>query len=206
MSDHVVITGVGAVTPLGITADEIVAGLDAGRSGVSRQVVDGCMDVCFGRVPAAIHDHADRIFSHLRDDEQEAARNDEGLLFGMYAADKALEDSGLTATDETRHRVAVVVSSSKGLLRNMIRANRLFMEHGPAGDPAGLMSRLMLTFSGDVLGRHVARRLGFSGPVLNYPSACATGATSLIGAVNLIRSGHADAADRKSVVEGKSVY
>lgn len=193
-SDPVVITGVGAATPLGITADEIAASLEAGRSGVSRQMVDGCMDVCFGRVPAAIHEHADRIFAHLRDDEQEVARNDEGLLFGMYAADTALAQSGLTATDENRHRVAVAVSSSKGLLRNMIRANRLFMEHGPAGDPDGLMSRLMLTFSGDVLGCHVARRHGFRGPVLNYPSACATGATSLIGAVNLIRGGYADAA------------
>ncbi len=182
------------MTPLGLVENEIVRALEEGRCAVKHRRMDDCLDVWFGRVPEAVYDRANALFSHLPDDEQEVARHDEGLLFGLAAAEDAIEQAGLAGAGLLSHRVGTVVSSSKGFLRNMLGANRLFLEHGPAGDPEGLMARLFHNFTGEMLGRHVARRHGFTGPVLNYPSACATGLTSIIGAVNLLRDGIVDAA------------
>ena len=192
--DSIVVTGLGAVTPLGLHADEIVSALEAGHCAVKHRRMDDCIEVWFGRVPETVYDRADTLFSHLSEEEQEVARNDEGLLFGLAAAEDAIQQAGLTQAGLQPHRVGMIVSSSKGLLRNMLRANHLFLKHGPVGDPEGLMARLFHNFSGEMLGRHVARRHRFTGPVLNYPSACATGLTSIIGAVNLLRDGIVDAA------------
>ncbi len=192
-SDRVAITGYGAVTPLGFDEGTIVATLRACQTGVSRQTIDGELDCHFGRVPAAIFDQRDAAFGFLRGDEQELARNDEGLLFAVVAANQAVAMAGLDRAPLPGHRVGVAVSSSKGLLRNMIRANRIFLSEGPCGPNRRLMTDLFLNFSGDTLGRFVSRKHGFAGPILNFPTACASGATSLIGAISLLRSGAVDA-------------
>jgi 3-oxoacyl-[acyl-carrier-protein] synthase II len=190
---EVVITGIGAVTPIGITRGEIVANLRAGRCGLARRVFDGPVEVWFGSVPRNVGDHFGRVCAFLDPASRELALADEQLPFALLCAEQALGQSGLEVTDSNRQRIGIVVSSSKGLLRNMIRAHILLREKGPQG--AGkLLADLMMNFPGDTLGRHIARKYGISGPIQNHPTACATGATSIIAAVNLIRDGYIDAA------------
>jgi 3-oxoacyl-[acyl-carrier-protein] synthase II len=193
MCCEVVITGIGAATPIGVTHGEIIGNLRARRGALTPRVFDGALESWFGAVPRSIDTHFDRLFAHLDAPEREIARVDDQVLFALFCAGQALEQSGLSVTDSNRSRIGIVVSSSKGLLRNMIRANALLREQGPHGS-GRLLGELMMSFPGDTLGRHLARKHGISGPIQNHPTACATGATSLIAAANLIRDGYIDAA------------
>lgn len=173
VSESIVISGIGAVTAIGCDASAIARSLRSGRSGVVKFSCLGFPGPFWfgdaGRDDRDCHDLPDRA-----------------LRFAGDAAVGAVADSGLDLASLDPSRVGVIVSSSKGLLGNLLAARE-------AGLSSRQRSRLFAAFSGDTPSRHIARMLALSGPALNYPAACATGIASLVPAIYLLKEGILDA-------------
>jgi 3-oxoacyl-[acyl-carrier-protein] synthase II len=181
---------VGAATPLGCSRAAILAGFRAGETALRREDIGLDVPLWFGRVASDVEDLAGKALEFLPENEREFARVEPGLVYGIVAAGAALQDAGFDSGPfADPWRVASTVSSSKGFLRNFLRAHAILLASGPGSDGIG---ELLARFPADTLNRLLARKHGFSGPLLCYPAACATGANSVIGAADLLRDGIAD--------------
>lgn len=122
------------------------------------------------------------------DPEPDPPLPDRALGFARIAARRAWDQSGLGQAGLSPDRIAVIVSSSKGLLSNLLEARGRFL----CGGDADLVPPFEAAW-GDTPSRRIARDLGLAGPALNYPAACATGIASIVPAIHLLQEGLADA-------------
>lgn len=197
MIDHIAITGVGAVSPLGWGRADSLRNIEACRTALVDTDHGHDFRCPFGAVPPEHEQHAVRLTAHMDDEEREIALTDSGLLYGFAATEEAIAEAGLPLATLDPSRVAVIVSASKGQLRSFCAALTLMGEKGPApADPADArrLGQFFANFPGYSVGLQIARKYGFSGPVQCYPAACATGAYSIISAVHMLREGLIDAA------------
>ena len=182
---RVVLTGLGAVTPLGIGVEKYWQGLLAGRSGVSR--VDGfdCSAI------------ATRVAAHVRDfrpedymERKEAKRMDRFAQFAAAAAKMAVADAELPINDETRARVGVFIGSGIGGIATFEEQHSKLIEGG--------LSRVSPFFIPMMIANmgtgNVAKMLGAQGPSETAVTACATSTNSIGDAYLTIKRGEADAA------------
>lgn len=160
----IAITGLGVRSPVGDCTTEILGNLRRQRTGLARERLEGLLDLWFGRVK----------------NKQFKQGADETLEFARHAFSDALRMGSATPQTWNASRVATIIGCSKARLSNVL--NGKF-------DPASFRR-----FSGDTLGLDIARENGFSGPVLNYPAACATGLTCLVPAVRMLQDHEIDAA------------
>jgi 3-oxoacyl-[acyl-carrier-protein] synthase II len=181
---RVVVTGIGAVTPLGNTIAETWKRLLAGESGV-------------GRVSLYSIDGLDcQIAGEVRDfnpEEWVTPRDirfmDRGLLFACAAAKEALTDSGLLESNMPRHRIGCNVSTAVGGLNVMIQAHETRMSKGPR-----FVSPLAVPFTiADMVCGYLSIQHGLTGPTHCIVSACATSTDAIGDAFLLIQAGRADA-------------
>lgn len=181
---RVVITGLGAVTPIGLTAEESWENCKNGVSGVG---------------PITLFDTADylvKIACEVKDfdplpymSKAEARRTDLFEQFGMAAAKQALDQSGLEITEENAGRVGVVVSSSVGGLASMEVSLRTILDKGPRRVSPFSIPMIMSNGASGL----IAIATGARGPALSVASACASGVDGIGAAWRLIRSGEVDA-------------
>ena len=183
---RVVVTGVGAVSPLGNTAEETWQGLLAGRSGISRiQRFD----------PAEL---TVQIAGEVRDFklsdwglEPKAAR--QMALFSQFAleaAGQALRDGGLQPEQVDPERAAVVIGTGAGGMATILEAQEVAQKRGLMRTSPFFMT----TFPHNLPSYHVAQTFRFLGPSLTVSTACATGAQAIGEAMQVIRQGQADVA------------
>lgn len=183
MERRVVVTGFGLVTPLGSGSREIwerllrgecgtgpVRSFDAAPYGVDRG----------GEVPG--FDPA----KYLR--RLEPADVGRASQLAAAAARLALEDAGLETDPAEPSRAGVAMGTTSGEAREIERFNDELMaeEDGEAG--AGFLAR----YPCHLIPRHVAAELGFRGPNLMIPAACAAGNYAVAWALDALRSGRAD--------------
>jgi len=161
----IAITGIGFVTSLGDDSAGVVAALRSGISGVRRYDFGGGFELPVGRVN-------EDVFCQ--------GQGDMAGPFALAATKGAWRESGLELGEFDSWRVGTFIGSSKGRLGNLIG------EGGLALDPRN--------FPGDTLGLQVARAMGFAGPVLNYPAACATGTNCIVQAAHYLQDGSIDIA------------
>jgi len=182
---RVVLTGLGAVTPLGIGVEKYWQGLLAGRSGVSR--VDGfdCSAI------------ATRVAAHVRDfrpedymERKEAKRMDRFAQFAAAAAKMAVADAELPINDETRARVGVFIGSGIGGIATFEEQHSKLIEGG-LGRVSPFFIPMMIANMGT---GNVAKMLGAQGPSETAVTACATSTNSIGDAYLTIKRGEADAA------------
>jgi 3-oxoacyl-[acyl-carrier-protein] synthase II len=190
MNRRVVVTGVGAVTAVGHTAEETWQAMLDGRSGIGPITLFDPEPYPI-RIQAEVKDFAlgDRV-----DAKQQRYMN-RGVTFGMSAALDALDDSKLEITEENADMVGVIFSSGGGGTDMIIEHQRILDEKGPRR----VTPFLVANFIPDAISGHIAIATGARGPNMAVVSACATGGASIGEAFETVRRGDADA-----VISGSS--
>jgi 3-oxoacyl-[acyl-carrier-protein] synthase II len=179
----VVVTGVGAVTPSGLTAPELWASVRAGRSGITRlpPEIAGSGPVHVGGVVRGFTvppDLPPSLARHLTPLQQ----------WAITAADEALADAGLGDLTNT-HAAQVVVATGSGPVDATMRAVDMTREHRPRRVPPGLV----VYGTADAVAGVLSRRYGFLGQTHAVTAACASGAIAIGEGLRRIRHGYADA-------------
>ncbi|HET7027365.1 MAG TPA: beta-ketoacyl-ACP synthase II [Candidatus Limnocylindrales bacterium] len=186
LSRRAVVTGLGAVTPIGNNAPATWSHLLAGTSGVGRitHFDPTGFDV---RIDAEVKD----FDPTLTMDRKMARRMSRFIHFAMAAAVEAVTDSGLDFRDwspERRDRVAVVINTGGGGMEQVILGTETLERKGP-----GQVSPFAIpALSGSMGAAQVSMRYGLTGPVITQVAACASSVISFQDALRLIRSGECD--------------
>ena len=183
-SRRVVITGLGAVTPIGNSVSEYWSGLTEARNGVA---------------PITLFDasrHACRFAAEVKDfdptgilDPKETKRWDRFCQFGVVAAKEALAHSGLEINDSNRQRIGVIIGSGVGGLLTMETQAHVLEGKGP-GRVSPFTVPMMIPNMATGL---AAIALGTQGPSSAVATACAAGSNAIGDALRLLQQGHADA-------------
>lgn len=180
---RVVITGIGAITPIGVGRDGLWDGLLAGRSAVRRMTR-------FDPSPFRSHLAAEIDgFDPLDHMEARTARRiDRFSQFGVAAAGMAVIDAGPGWRPDDPSMAGVSIGSALGGLAFAEEQHETFMQAGPRGVSAMLATAVY----GGASGANVAIELGLRGPNLANASSCASGAMAIGEAARVIRAGEAD--------------
>ena len=177
------ITGMGAVTPIGNDIEKYWEGLRTGRNGIGRVTQ---WDASADLVQIAGEVKGFDIEPYL--ERKVARRTGRFAQFAHAAGVQAMRDGGLEVTDANRDDIGVVMATS-GDVFNMGPEWMAYVERGSRGvDP------FIITRMGQHMGAaRLARQLGVRGPNTTINTACASGTDALGHALSLIRLGHARA-------------
>ncbi|MCL4554116.1 MAG: beta-ketoacyl-ACP synthase II [Actinobacteria bacterium] len=180
---RVAITGLGAISPVGIGVQDTWAALVAGRSGIAPIT---SFDV--SRYSTRFGGAVDGFTPTDWLDAKEARRLSRFQQFAVAAADEAIADAGLTITEDIATRVGVIVGSGIGGLATMEEQTLILAERGPDRISPFLVPMMIV----DLAAGHISIRHGLKG--INYApvSACATGNHAIGEAGEAIRRGTAD--------------
>jgi len=181
--ERVVVTGFGAVTPLGKTVGEFWEGVKSGANGVA---------------PLTLIDtsrHNTRFGAEVKDfnpedyiERREARRMDRFTQLSVVASDEAVKHSGLTVDNDNADRVGVIIGCGVGGLTTWEREYTKFIEAGPDRVSPFLIPMMIPNMASG----HVSIRQGARGPNTSTVSACASSAHALAMAYDLVRRGDAD--------------
>jgi len=187
---RVVVTGVGAVTAVGHTAEETWQAMLEGRSGIGPITL-------FDPEPYPVRIQAEVKNFSLGDrvDPKQQRYMNRGVTFGVSAALEALEDSGLEITDENADDIGVIFSAGGGGTDLLLEYQQVLDTKGPRR----ITPFLVANFIPDAASGHIAIATGARGPNMAVVSACATGGASLGEAFETIRRG-----DATAVIAGSS--
>jgi 3-oxoacyl-[acyl-carrier-protein] synthase II len=181
---RVVITGVGAVTPLGKTVETLWKACLSGCSGVS--TITGFDAAGYTtRFAAEVKDWDPSAYM----DKKEMRRMDRFVQFASAAAQMALQDSGLTIDDENRDQIGVYIGSGIGGLGTIEEQHRILLERGPGRVSPFIIPGIICDMGAGM----VSMQIGARGPNSCVTTACATGTNSIGDAYHIIRRGDADA-------------
>lgn len=180
VSPRVVVTGLGAVTPVGGTAAETRAGLLAGRSGIAALEEDWAQGL-----PVRMAGRVDVDVASLLT-IPEYKRMDRCGHLALIAAREAWAQAGRPGTDP--ERLAVVIGSGYGGLDTTLQQNRTLDASGPRRVSPHTLTRIMTNAPAAWVSIDVGARGGARTPV----SACASGAEAISQAADMIRAGAAD--------------
>jgi beta-ketoacyl-acyl-carrier-protein synthase II len=185
MSRRVVITGMGAVTPIGLSVRESWDSCVNGRSGLGRITLFDPTNF-----PIQIGGELKNFDPANYMDAKEARRRDRFEQMGVAAAKEALTQSGLVITDVNAGRIGSFVSSAVGGAQAFQEASITMKESGPRRINPFTIPMMMVNGAAGM----VAIDFGTKGPAMCITSACAAGADSIGMAALLIKAGRIDAA------------
>ncbi len=188
---RVVVTGMGAVTPLGCGVETTWANILASKSGARRiddfRVDDIACQIAH-RVP--LGDYADGKYNPDEwMDVKDQRKVDPFIIYAMAAAKQAIDDAGVEpTTKEDAERTGVLIGSGIGGLGGIYEASITLHEKGPRRiSPFFIPGRLINLASG-----YVSIRFGLKGPNHSVVTACSTGAHAIGDSWRLIAMGDAD--------------
>lgn len=181
---RVVITGVGAVSPLGCGNISNWDALVSGKSGIGLITRFDASDM-----PVKIAGEVSGFDAEKYIDKKEIKKMDLFIQYSLAAAHYAMEDSGLVINDENAERVGVLVGAGLGGLPSIERYHTLLNEGGPKKISPFFIPMLIINLAPG----HISIRYGAKGPNLSSVSACATGTHSIGDAFHMIARGDADA-------------
>jgi 3-oxoacyl-[acyl-carrier-protein] synthase II len=177
-----VVTGLGAVTPLGLDVESYWQGLLAGRSGLGPVTLFDATGF-LSRIAGEVKGFDPSCYM----DYKMARRSGRFAQLGTAAARQALESAGLLVDESTRDHIGIVMASSGGLT-GFGPQERILEERGPSRIDPLLVSRV----GAHMAGVRIGHALGVRGPNTTVNSACASGADAIGHALNLIRVGQAE--------------
>ncbi len=180
---RVVVTGLGAVTPIGNTVPEFWESIKAGKVGIGEITQ---FDTTGYKVKLAAE--VKGFTAKERMDFKAAKRMEPFAQYAVAAAKEAFEDAGLDMAKEDPYRVGVIVGSGIGSLRETEREYEKIQTKGPARvNP--LMVPLMIS---NMAAGNISIQLGLKGKCTNVVTACASGTHSIGDAFRAIQYGDAD--------------
>ena len=183
MTDRVVVTGIGLVTPMGLDRKSTWDSLLEGKSGIdyiSLFDAEGYESRIAGEV-----NEFDATAALGR---KEAKRLDRFAQFACVAALEALEHANLNMEKEDADRVGVLIGSGVGGIITITDQHKILLQKGPKRVSPFLVPMML----GDMASGQVSMMIGAKGPNFSTVSACATGADSIGEALEMIRRGRAD--------------
>ena len=181
---RVVITGIGAVTPIGNSIEEYLLGLQKGTNGVSNiTLFDANLHPC--KFAAEVKNLQLENFI----EPKESKRWDRFSQFGVIAAKQAFDDSGLEINENNASRVGVIIGSGVGGLLTMETQAQTLSHKGPKRvSPFTVPMGIPNMASG-----LAAIALGAKGPSSSVSTACAAGSNAIGDSFRLLQLGKADA-------------
>lgn len=181
---RVVVTGVGAITPIGNTPEEYWEGLNSGRNGIGEiTLFDASRHDC--RIAGEVkgfdpHDYMDR---------KEAKRMARFAQFGVSAAKQALADAQLVINDLNAEQVGIMLGSGIGGLKVMEEQQTIYMNRGPDRCSPFMVPMMIANMAAGLTAIHV----GAKGPNSCPVTACAAGSNAIGDAFRIIQDGYAQA-------------
>jgi 3-oxoacyl-[acyl-carrier-protein] synthase II len=179
----VVVTGLGAVTPVGNNVDQTWQNIIAGKSGIAPiELFD--TSAYTTRFGGSVKDLDMSLYLPPKD----ARKMDIFIQYGMVASIQAIEDSGLEATDENAHRIGVAVGSGIGGLTMIEKNYDAIRESGPRKvSPFFVPGSIINMISGNL-----SIKYGYKGPNIAIVTACTTGTHNIGFSARMIQQGDAD--------------
>lgn len=183
MSRRVVVTGMGAITPIGLNVEDFWAGVKQGKTGFAPITrFDASEYRC--KLAAEVKDFDAKEFM----DPKAAKRMELFCQYAVAASKEALADSGLDLEKEDPYKVGVAIGSGIGALQTMEKEHCKLLEKGP-NRIAPLMVPMMIS---NMASGNVSIQFGLKGKSINVVTACATGTNSIGEAFRTIQYGDAD--------------
>lgn len=181
---RVVVTGIGAFTPLGNNLQEYWKGLVNGVSG-SDWITNFDTEKYKTKFACEVKDY--NPLDHF--DRKEARKLDKYAQFAMIAAHEAFMDAGLEDANINKERAGVIWASGIGGIETFTNEIRGYLESGstPRFNPFFIPKMIS-----DIAAGHLSMKYGYKGPNYATVSACASSTNALIDAFNLIRLDMAD--------------
>ncbi len=183
MKNRVVVTGMGAITPIGNDVESFWNGLKEKKVGIGPITYFDTTDYK-AKLAAEVKDFDAKNYM----DPKAAKRMEVFSQFAVAASKEALEDSGLDIDKENPFRVGVSVGSGIGSLQSVEREHKKLLEKGP-NRVNPLLVPMMI---GNMAAGNVAIQFGLKGKCINVVTACATGTHSIGEAFRSIQYGEAE--------------
>jgi len=181
---RVVVTGLGIVSPVGLTVDETWANILAGKSGAA-PIETFDVSAYSTRFSASVKDFDVTPYMTPKD----ARKMDVFVQYGMAAGIQAVEDSGFEVTDENRTRVGCAIGSGIGGIGQIEKNSHIVAESGPRRiSPFFVPGSIINMIAGNL-----SVKYGMQGPNIAVVTACTTGTHNIGLGARMIAQGDADA-------------
>ena len=180
---RVVVTGLGCISPVGNTVDDLWSALNTGKSGVEPITVFDPADIPV-KFSAPIKDFdAEKYF-----DVKEQRKLDLFMQYGMAAGIDAIADSGLDNTELDLERIGVAIGSGIGGLPSIEKTHNIYLKSGAKRiSPFFIPATIINMISGNL-----SIKYGYKGPNLSIVTACTTGTHNIGEGFRQIQYSHAD--------------
>ncbi|HEU5320458.1 MAG TPA: beta-ketoacyl-ACP synthase II [Methylomirabilota bacterium] len=188
---RVVVTGLGALTPVGNTVEEFWSALRQGRSGIGPITKFDA----HARTPRGEYQFVTRIAGEVRNfdplkyvDKKEARRLDPYLQYAVACSAMAVADAGLDTARVDGDRFGVLIGSGIGGIATLLESHKTLLERGPDRVSPFFIPMLIINMASGL----VSMRFGAKGPNSAVVTACATGNHAIGDAFRLIQRRAAD--------------
>ena len=181
---RVVVTGIGAVTPIGLTADETWAAMLEGKNGIAPITLFDAADFKT-KLAAEVKGFEPRNYM----EKAEILKTDRYALFGIAASQEAVDDSGIMGTVDPE-RFAVYFGSGIGGISSFETEHTKLMQRGPRRVSPYFVPELIANMAAGM----IAIRFNCQNAALPAVTACASGSNAIGEAIRAIRHGYCDAA------------
>lgn len=183
MKKRVVITGMGAVTPIANNVQETWAGLLAGQSGIAPIAAYDA-----DALPVKFCGEVKNFSTEGVIDSKEARKIDPFIQYALVAADEAVRDANMIINAENTERTGVIIGAGIGGLPGITEGYKTFLEKGARRVTPFYVPRSIVNMAAG----HVSMHFGIKGPSLATVTACTSGTHSIGQAARMIQYGDAD--------------
>ncbi|NQU87427.1 MAG: beta-ketoacyl-ACP synthase II [Mariniphaga sp.] len=180
---QVVITGLGAVTPIGIGVKDFCKGLNAGRNGISKVTRFDVTDFR-SKLAAEIKDFQPEKWI----EKKSINRIDRFIHFAIAASTMAIEDAGLDSYSYDKNMIGVIVGSGIGGSQAIEDGLTILKEKGPNSMNPFFISKLLINMAACM----VSIKHGLKGPISAPSMACSTGLNAIGDAYRILQRGDAE--------------
>jgi len=184
LTKRVVVTGLGAITPIGSGKEAFWEGLSTGRNGADK-ITHFDPSAFSTKIAAEVKDFDPALYL----DKKEARRLVRFIQFAIGASQMAIKDSGLTITSEFAPEIGVIIGSGIGGIGMLEEQAKILFDKGPDRLSPFTVPYMIC----DMAAGYVSINLGAKGPNLCVVTACASGTHSIGEAFKIIQRGAATA-------------